>query len=64
MEKEDQNTAGEVKKVKFRQFRSKLKKTKDGVNLEPKLTNVRSFPQAVHDTTSAGDPGANSHAKV
>jgi hypothetical protein len=54
----------ETKKVKFRQFRSKLKKTKDGINLEPKLTNTRSMPHSIHDTTPAGEPGANSHAKV
>lgn len=54
----------EAKKVKFRQFRSKLKKTKDSVNLEPKLSNTRSMPHAVHDTTPAGETGDNSHAKV
>ena len=55
----------ETEKVKFRHFRSKLKKSKDGVNLEPKLTNTRSIPHAVHDTTAAGNvPGDKSHAQV
>jgi hypothetical protein len=64
MDTEKENTAGETQKVKFRQFRSKLKKTRDGVNLDPKLANTRSMPNAVHDTTSAAESGANSNVKV
>jgi hypothetical protein len=58
----EQQEKGVGEKIKFRQFRSKLKKSKDGVNLEPKLANTRSMPNSVHDTTPAGNPGETSNA--